>query len=68
MERTTIFKITGLEYNHILMDGGLNPDEMDKLARKHIMRNWNVREEEITNVIVDKMDGVIAVTVKRRED
>lgn len=59
----TIYKITGYDYNVILMDAGLDPDRMKVLAYKFVMRRYGVTEEQIRNIIVDKMDGVIAVTV-----
>lgn len=64
----TIYKITGYDYNVILMDAGLDEDKMKVFAYRFIMRRYGVAEEQIRNIIVDKMDGVIAVTVADRDN
>lgn len=60
----TIYRISGYDFNIILMDAGLNTEKMAKLAKLYVMKNYGVIEQQIRNVIVDKMDGVIAVTVE----
>ena len=60
----THYRISGYDYNLILMDAGTDPEKMKKLAIAYVAREYKVASEDITNIIVDKVDGVILVIVK----